>query len=292
MEKRNILTSLLLALILSLFCACGQNAPDRALDNPLVSAEDPIPGGTEAPAPTDTPAPLASIPVETSESAPVPTPVPLPAHTPVPLGELDNDAFVRVLDYIPSIYVDLKYATYDNFTKHRIYPFENTEAYLRCGTVKKLMAAEEKAEAAGYRLKIWDGFRPVSAQFRLWEIVPNPVYVANPNTGFSSHSRGNTVDLTLVSLDGSTVQMPTGFDDFTPKADRDYSDCTVEEAENALFLQNLMIECGFTPYQGEWWHFSDTDSFPVAQSFEPPEMVPETWSKEEAVSVSGAFRHW
>ena len=62
------------------------------------------------------------------------------------------------------------------------------------------------------------------AQFKLWEICPNPIYVANPNKGFSKHSRGNTVDITIVSLSGEKVEMPSGFDDFTKKADRDYSD--------------------------------------------------------------------
>lgn len=67
--------------------------------------------------------------------------------------------------------------------------------------------------------------------------------------------------------------MPTGFDDFSKLADRDYSDCTQEAAENAMFLEQLMVKHGFKPYSGEWWHFSDTQSYPVEQSFEPTEAV-------------------
>ena len=178
-----------------------------------------------------------------------------------------DDQFVRVDDYIPSIITDLKYATTDNFTGEVIYPFTN--AYLRYGTVRKLQMAQQKLQNEGYCLKIWDAFRPVSAQFKLWEICPDSTYVANPYTGYSSHSRGNTVDISLVNVDGSEMPMPTGFDDFSAKADRDYSDCTDEEASNAKKLESVMIECGFKPYFGEWWHFSDQTAYDVDSSFEP-----------------------
>ena len=178
-----------------------------------------------------------------------------------------DDQFVRVDDYIPSIITDLKYATTDNFTGEVIYSFTN--AYLRYGTVRKLQMAQQKLQEEGYCLKIWDAFRPVSAQFRLWEICPDSTYVANPYTGYSSHSRGNTVDISLLNADGSEVPMPTGFDDFSKKADRDYSDCTDEEAGNAKKLESVMAECGFKPYFGEWWHISDQTAYDVDSSFEP-----------------------
>ena len=194
-----------------------------------------------------------------------PEPAPEPAPEPVP--EPENEAFVRVRDYIPEITVDLRYATADNFTGQVIYTF--SDAYLRYGTVKKLAAAQETLAEQGYGLKIWDAFRPVSAQFALWDICPDGRYVANPNQGFSSHSRGNTVDLTLVTSDGEDVPMPTGFDDFSAKADRDYSDVEEEAALNALLLEETMIEAGFKPYSGEWWHFSDTDPYEVEENFTP-----------------------
>ncbi len=101
------------------------------------------------------------------------------------------------------------------------------------------------------------------AQFKLWEICPNPIYVANPNKGFSKHSRGNTVDITIVSLSGEKVEMPSGFDDFTKKADRDYSDVSKEAGENAKLLEKVMEEAGFEGYAGEWWHYSDEEEYPV-----------------------------
>ena len=182
-----------------------------------------------------------------------------------PAPEPADDDFVRVQDYIPAIRVELKYATADNFTGTVIYGF--SDAYLRYGTVKKLAAAQETAAGDGYSLLIWDAFRPTAAQYKLWEICPDPVYVADPNNGFSSHSRGNTVDVTLVYSDGSAVEMPTGFDDFSALADRDYSDVPSAAAEHAQYLEAVMEDCGFKPYSGEWWHFSDTDSYEVEETF-------------------------
>lgn len=159
------------------------------------------------------------------------------------IDPVDSD-FVPVSDYIPNIVVDLQYATDDNFTARVIYDF--TDAYLRYGTVMKLQAVNEELAEFGLKIKIWDGFRPISAQFKLWEAYPDANYVSNPNVGYSSHSKGNTVDLTLVDMQGNEIVMPTGFDDFSNKADRDYSDCSEEAANNAMLLQTIMERHGFS----------------------------------------------
>ncbi len=203
---------------------------------------------------------LVDLPPETT----LETFVDLPMQT-VP-ERLDTD-FVRVCDYLPNVHQALMYATDKNFTGQVIYEFE--DAWLRYGTVTKLMAVSADLEELGLYLKIWDGFRPVSAQFVLWEVCPNPTYVANPNVGFSSHSRGNTVDVTLVDEQGKELEMPTAFDDFSAMADRNYADCSPEAASNAQILELLMEKHGFSGYAGEWWHFSDTDSYPVEQEFDP-----------------------
>lgn len=135
--------------------------------------------------------------------------------------------------------------------------------------MEKLAAVQETVTESGCSLLIWDAFRPVSAQFRLWEICPDPAYVANPEKGFSSHSRGNTVDVTLVTTDGQPVDMPTDFDDFTALADRDYSDVGDTAAANARLLESAMTAAGFRPYSAEWWHYSDTQSYPVDEQFIP-----------------------
>ncbi len=171
---------------------------------------------------------------------------------------MDED-LVLVKDYIPGIVVELKYATEDNFTGTVIYDF--SDAVLRYGTVKKLAEAEKAFEAMGLRIKIWDAYRPVEAQERLWEVYPDPVYVADPSNGITSHSRGDTIDCTLVYMDGSEVEMPTGFDDFSTMADRYYDDCSEEAAANVRMMEEIMYAHGFTGYEGEWWDFSDTDQY-------------------------------
>lgn len=230
---------LLLALCLAGCSYCGTEADDESRVPSLPTMETP----TEATGVTE----------DTTVVIPQPEP-------------LDTD-FVMVKTYIPDIRVELRYATTQNFTGQRIYDF--SDAYLRYGTVKKLMLVQEEMKQQGLCLKIWDAFRPTAAQFKLWEVYPDSVYVANPNYGYSSHSRGNTVDITLVKADGTELVMPTGFDDFSTLADRDYNDCSAEAAENARLLEACMEKHGFKPYSGEWWHFSDSQSYDVEKDFQP-----------------------
>lgn len=181
--------------------------------------------------------------------------------------EPENDEYVLVKKYIPDIYVELRYATENNFTGVKIYDF--TEAYLRYGTVKKLTQVQKELKQQGYGLKIWDAYRPFEAQQKLWEVYPDPNYVANPANGMKKHNLGGTVDITMVAADGTVISMPTEFDDFSLKADRDYSDIEDEEAvKNVMILQNAMENNGFTGYQGEWWDYSDTVEY-EAEDFEP-----------------------
>ena len=181
--------------------------------------------------------------------------------------EPENDEYVLVKKYIPDIYVELMYATDNNFTGVRIYDF--TDAYLRYGTVKKLANVQKELKEQGYSLKIWDAYRPFEAQQKLWEVYPDPNYVANPADGMKKHNLGGTVDITMVAADGSIIPMPTEFDDFSLKADRNYSDIEDEEAvKNVMILQNAMENNGFTGYQGEWWDYSDTVEY-EAVDFEP-----------------------
>lgn len=181
--------------------------------------------------------------------------------------EPEDDEYVLVNKYIPDIYVELMYATDNNFTGVRIYDF--TDAYLRYGTVKKLANVQKELKEQGYSLKIWDAYRPFEAQQKLWEVYPDPNYVANPADGMKKHNLGVTVDITMVAADGSIIPMPTEFDDFSLKADRNYSDIDNEEAvNNVMILQNAMENNGFTGYQGEWWDYSDMVEY-EAVDFEP-----------------------
>ena len=175
----------------------------------------------------------------------------------------EKNRFVRVSDYISHIIVDLKYATTENFTGKPIYSF--SEAWLRYGTVQKLATVQAELQKLGYGLKIWDAFRPVAAQFALWEVRPNPVFIANPYAGYSNHSRGNAVDVTLVDLNGYEVVMPTEFDSLF-----DIQKCQdLRALEAAKLLHNAMTKAGFKALPEEWWHFTDEDSYAVEKEFIP-----------------------
>ena len=184
-----------------------------------------------------------------------------------PQRVFNNTDFVYILDYVPSAQIQLRYAGRNNFTGQQIYGF--SEAFLRYGTVMKLKAAADMLAEQGYKLRVWDAFRPVSAQAELWRLYPNPAYIADPAYSHSSHSRGNTVDVTLLDEKGQPVVMPTDYMEFSLKADRDYSDCSDEARINALILQVAMESAGFKGYEAEWWHYTDTESYPVQSEFSP-----------------------
>lgn len=175
---------------------------------------------------------------------------------------MDNAQLVRVKDYIPSIHVYLPYATAENFTGHRLYAFK--DAYLRYGTVQKLKVAQEYVLERGASLLILDAYRPAAAQYEMWRIMPNDDFVANPTRGYSKHTRGSTLDVSLVDACGNKVPMPSGFDDFE-KAKRDYSALSGEALANIKLLEAAMETAGFKAYINEWWHFNDTDIYPVLE---------------------------
>lgn len=190
-------------------------------------------------------------------------------------ARVDSD-MVKVTDYIPDIVIELKYASEDNFTGAKVYDFN--DVYLRYGTVLKLMEVQKELRQQGLLLKIWDAFRPTSAQQALWDAYPDATYVSNPANGYSNHSRGNTVDVTVVNAAGEELEMPSDFDAFSALADRDYSDCAETPAANAQMLEELMTRYGFVGYSGEWWHFADETEYPIEEVFNPS--VVSLWKAE------------
>lgn len=229
---------------------------------------------------TQEPTELPTIQSPTEETtAPTDPTEPMPSEPviqqPTILPEPEDTDFVRIVDYISTARVELPYATVNNFTGYRIYDF--TDSYLRYGTVKKLMKVSAELAEQDIGLIIWDGFRPAAAQAKLWEICPDPTFVSHPVTGKRTHCRGNTVDISLYDLEtGEDLPVPTGYDNFTAYADRDYSDCSPDAAANARLLEQTMEKNGFTPYFAEWWHFADTKDYPIDEFFNPA--IPTTWS--------------
>lgn len=159
----------------------------------------------------------------------------------------------------PSIIINLRYKTNDNITNNPIYPVD-MPVLLRPSTAKRLKHANELIKKSGYLLMVWDAYRPQSAQIALWDASGhNSNFVANPHTKPSLHTSGVAVDLTLALPDGSPVEMPTSFDNFSEKASLDYVHPDPKVRRNLRILKEAMSEAGFQCINAEWWHFLDPD---------------------------------
>lgn len=167
----------------------------------------------------------------------------------------DKD-FVQILSLDTTIQVDLKYATANNFTGKVLY--DSDQCYLRQPVAERLVRVQKALRQSGLGLKIWDGYRPHSVQYKMWELVPNPDFVGDPKKG-SRHNRGAAVDVTLVDSLGKELPMPTEYDDFSDKARRDYQDLPAVIIYNRNLLESAMKAEGFLPLASEWWHFDDPD---------------------------------
>lgn len=169
------------------------------------------------------------------------------------LTGIADTTFVNLKDYSPDFVYDMKYATADNFLKAKVY--DCAECYLRLQTVKALVEANEKFMKKGYRIKIFDCYRPLDIQKKMWEIVSNPEYVADPKKG-SIHNRGGAIDITLVDAAGKELDMGTPFDYFGIEAAQDYEKLPDEVKRNRKLLRNGMTRCNFKIFESEWWHYN------------------------------------
>ncbi len=178
------------------------------------------------------------------------------AHA-IPEGwkEIHNSAHIRL---------DLRYASTQNFTGEKIY------ACGRCFLKSEAAAALQRAASIlaeqGYGLILFDCYRPRPAQWKLWHIVPDPRYVADPREG-SMHNRGLAVDLSLFDLStGQEVAMGTAYDFFGPAAHADYQALPKAVLRARRILREAMQQAGFEGIRTEWWHFSLRDtSAPLAE---------------------------
>ena len=174
--------------------------------------------------------------------------------TEVKKESIANDStFVNLKDYSKDFLYDMKYATADNFLKAKVY--DCAECFLRLKTVKAMLSANADFRKKGYKIKIFDCYRPVDIQKRMWKIVPNPNYVANPSKG-SIHNKGGAVDITLVDKNGVTLDMGTAFDFFGVEAGHNYQDLSQEIKANRKLLKTIMIQNGFNSLDSEWWHYN------------------------------------
>ena len=171
---------------------------------------------------------------------------------------------IQLLNSFPhDMILDIRYASKNNFTKKVLYDADI--ALIHEETLKKLLNAQEEFKSLGYKIKLWDAYRPFYIQKILWDIVPNNNYIANPYKGGSNHNRACAVDITLTDLNGNEIDMPTGFDEFSEKSHRSYTNASAIQIKNAEFLKNIMTKHGFSPIYTEWWHFDDTNylNYPI-----------------------------
>ncbi len=168
---------------------------------------------------------------------------------------LDAASFVNMEKLAENFALDIRYATTNNFTEHQLY--DCPKCLLRWDVAKAIMKARNIFAEKGLTIKFFDCYRPLAVQKKMWEILPNRVYVANPYTSTGSmHNRGMAVDLTLLDSTGKELDMGTEFDFFGPKAFPHYTNLPDTVLANRKYLFTVMDSVGFRQSRSEWWHFS------------------------------------
>ncbi|MCZ6721292.1 MAG: D-alanyl-D-alanine dipeptidase [Alphaproteobacteria bacterium] len=154
----------------------------------------------------------------------------------------------------PAFDVDIRlaYAGPENFTGKAVY--RRAACYLHADATALLKEALTLAQALGLGLRIYDAFRPVEAQWALWNHTPDPDYLADPRRG-SPHSRGVAVDLTLIRPDGTALEMGTPFDALEPLSRHARTELSAEAQRNRHLLLGIMTSAGWDFYRNEWWHY-------------------------------------
>lgn len=206
---------------------------------------------------------------------------------------MNTSGFVLLSDIVPSIVQEIRYFSTFNFVGDRVDGYEQPCAILTKEAARALKAISNRANVMGYRLKVFDAYRPAAAvrHFVLWgvddldqrmkpffypDLEKQELFRRGYIASQSSHSRGSTIDLTLLDMKtGKEVDMGSPFDYFSELSHPDCKDVTKEQYENRMFLQDLMVRGGFVPIDCEWWHFTLKDEpypdtyfeFPVSTEF-------------------------
>lgn len=170
--------------------------------------------------------------------------------------DFPNDALVNIKTLSPDIVVDMPYAGTNNFTGVQLY--KCNKCFLRYEVAKALINVQDMLEEKQMGLKIFDGYRPFPVQAIMFKKFPVPGYVAD-SIGGSVHNRGAAVDLTIIDKNGKELDMGTGFDELSRKANRTYLMFPDTVLKNRVFLKELMQANNFTPIRSEWWHFNYID---------------------------------
>ena len=153
----------------------------------------------------------------------------------------------------PPCLPEVRYATRHNFTGTALYP--TPRVFLHRDTARALARVQRDLQKRGLGLKVWDAYRPLAVQWKMWKLIRDERYVSNPAKNRGRHTRGTAVDVTLIDKLGRELPMPSDFDDFSARAHRDYRGGTAEQRRNRKTLEEAMTKHGFTGYPTEWWHF-------------------------------------
>jgi len=189
----------------------------------------------------------------------------LRAAPPVESGDFRKPDLVELVRLDPTIKLDIRYATTENFLSTPMY--SQARAFMQRPAAEALANVNQKLHAQGYGLVIHDAYRPWYVTKMFWDATPDDkkIFVADPATG-SKHNRGCAVDLSLYDLkSGREVSMPSVYDEMTPRAFAEYPGGSAEEREHRATLRNAMELDGFTVYPNEWWHFDykDWKEYPI-----------------------------
>jgi D-alanyl-D-alanine dipeptidase len=161
---------------------------------------------------------------------------------------------VNIQKFVPRLQLDLRYNTPYNFTNKKLYQ-KATSTYLRLPAARALAKAQIYFLKKGYRLKIWDAYRPYAATVEMWELVKDDRYAADPAKG-SGHNRGLAIDVTLVDMaTGKEIEMGTGFDNFSDTAHHTFTQLPEKILKNRQLLRQVMEQQGFKALDTEWWHY-------------------------------------
>lgn len=185
----------------------------------------------------------------TSVNIKVPTPKLLDTLT----SYFIDDELIDVSLFSDDFEYYIRYATKDNFVDTILYPC--AKCLLRYEVLKDLLKAQTDFKLAGYKIKIFDCYRPLSVQKLMWEKVPVVGLVANPATG-SRHNRGSAIDISLTDLQGNEIDMGTEHDDLSKKSRTFYQGFPDSIFQNRMLLRTVMEKHHFKGINSEWWHFS------------------------------------
>lgn len=192
-------------------------------------------------------------------SPPPPPAIEVRQAIPLPINQQSTaQSLANVRAALPDVICDLRYASSHNVTGRAVYPAD-MPCLLQVSTVTKLGKAQEYLRAHGYRLKIWDAWRPAEVQVSLHDSTRDTQLFVDPQEAWSKHCCGMAVDVTLVDAKGKEVLMPSDFDATGVKAASTYIGSNPVMRRNLALLQTAMIQAGFKPIDSEWWHFDDTD---------------------------------